>query len=92
MGCISKVISKVLSERLKKVIDSVISPEQSAYVKGKNIIDRPLIVNETITWAKRSKKKIFLLKVDFEKAFDNLNWKFLFDTLEHMGFGKKWSG
>ena len=49
MGCISKVISKVLVNRLKSVIDKVISPEQSAYVKGRNIIDGPLIVNELIS-------------------------------------------
>ena len=92
MGCISKVISKVLAERLKKVISTVISQEQTAYVKGKNIVDGPLIVNELITWAKRTKKKMFILKVDFEKAFDNLNWNYLFNTLDQMGFGKTWIG
>ncbi|KAJ9567792.1 LOW QUALITY PROTEIN: hypothetical protein OSB04_003758 [Centaurea solstitialis] len=92
IGCIGKVISKVLAERLKMVIDSVISPEQTAYVKGKSIVDGPLIVNEIISWAKRTKKKVFLLKIDFEKAFDNLNWYFLFNTLEQMGFGRKWTG
>ncbi|KAJ9542702.1 LOW QUALITY PROTEIN: hypothetical protein OSB04_029208 [Centaurea solstitialis] len=70
MGCISKVISKVLANRLKLVIDSVISPEQTAFVKGRVII--------------------FLFKVDFEKAFDNLNWNFLFGAMEQMGFETTW--
>ena len=87
MGYISKAISKALAERLKKVIDSVISPEQTTYVRGKNIVDGPLIANEIITWAKRAKKKMFLFKVDFKKAFDNLNWNFLFSTMDQMGFG-----
>ena len=92
MGYISKVISNVLSERLKIVIDSVISPEQTTYVKGRNILDGPLIVNEIITWTKSSKRGIFLLKVDFDKAFDNLNWAILLSVLEQMGFGKAWIG
>ena len=92
MGCISKVIYKVLAERLKVVIDSLISPEQTAYVRGKNIIDGSLIVNEVISWARNSKKKVFLFKVDFEKAFDNLHWDYLFSILAQMGFGETWIG
>ena len=56
---------------------------------GRNIIDGLLIVNEIITWAKQTRKRIFLLKVDFDKAFDKLNRNFLLCTLEQMGFGKK---
>ncbi|KAJ9541752.1 hypothetical protein OSB04_028258 [Centaurea solstitialis] len=87
MGCFSKVVSKVLAGRPKLVIDSVISPEQTAFVKGKNITDGPLIVNEILTWAKRVPKKLFIFKVDFEKAFDNLGWSFLFDVMKQMEFG-----
>lgn len=47
---------------------------QSAYVEGRNILDGPLIVNEICSWAKRAKKKVLLFKVDFEKAFDSVNW------------------
>ncbi|KAJ9542090.1 hypothetical protein OSB04_028596 [Centaurea solstitialis] len=47
-----------LAERLKKVINSVISPEQMAYVKGKNLVDGPLIVNELIAWDKQTKDVI----------------------------------
>ena len=36
-------------------------------------------------------RKMFLFKVDFEKTFDNLNWRFLDDTMEQMGFDMTWS-
>ncbi|KAJ9557516.1 hypothetical protein OSB04_012130 [Centaurea solstitialis] len=92
MGCLSKTISKVLAERLKIVMESIISPKQTAFVSWKNITDVPLMVNEIIVWAKRVHKSIFLFKVDFDKAFDNLSWKFLFELMKQKGFGSRWIG
>ena len=57
IGCVSKVITKVLAERLKGVICSVISRNQTAFLKGRSILDGPLMVNELCSWAKRKKKK-----------------------------------
>nr|GEZ63008.1 RNA-directed DNA polymerase, eukaryota, reverse transcriptase zinc-binding domain protein [Tanacetum cinerariifolium] len=65
-----KVVAKILSNRLSKVIDSTISPEQSAFISGRQILDGPLIFSEIIDWYKKRKKKLMLFKVDFEKAFD----------------------
>ena len=90
IGCIYKIISKALSNRFKKVIGSVIDEVQSAYVEGRNILDGPLIVNEVCSWAKKLKKKILLFKVDFDKAFDSVNWGYLDSVLLQMGFGNKW--
>lgn len=73
ISCMYKVIAKILALRLKKVVGSVVDEAQSAYVEGRNILDGPLIVNELCTWAKRSKKKVLLFKVDFDKAFDSIN-------------------
>ena len=41
-------------------------------------------------WAKSIKKKLLLFKVDFDKAFDSVNWDYLDSVLEQMGFGNKW--
>ncbi|GKF47273.1 hypothetical protein Tco_0137075, partial [Tanacetum coccineum] len=56
---------------LSKVIDSIISHEQSAFISGRQILDGPLILSEVIDWYKKRKKKLLLFKVDFEKAFDS---------------------
>lgn len=90
IGIIYKVISNVLTERLKTVISSIISPEQTAFVRGRSILDGPLIANEILSWLKKSKRKALMLKVDFEKAFDCISWNFLDCVLEQMNFGLTW--
>jgi hypothetical protein len=60
VGCIYKVISKVLTNRLKKVIGSVVSETQSAFISGRQILDGILIANEIVDEAKRKKKKKLL--------------------------------
>lgn len=90
IGCQYKVIAKILANRLGQVVHSVVSEVQTAYIKGRQIIDGPLMVNEIISWAKKKKECLFILKVDFEKAFDSLDWNFLDHTMEQMGFSEKW--
>ncbi|GJY56796.1 putative RNA-directed DNA polymerase [Tanacetum coccineum] len=90
IGCQYKIIAKILANRLSLVIPSVIGEVQMAYIKGRQIIDGPLIVDEIISWAKKYKKRLMFLKVDLEKAFDTLNWSFLFSIMEQMGFRRKW--
>ncbi|GKC94258.1 putative RNA-directed DNA polymerase, eukaryota, reverse transcriptase zinc-binding domain protein [Tanacetum coccineum] len=84
------VISKVLANRLQQVVHSVVSEVQTAFIKDRQIIDGPLMVNEIISWANKKRERLFILKVDFEKAFDSLDWKFLDHTMEQMGFSIKW--
>ncbi|KAJ0938299.1 putative RNA-directed DNA polymerase [Helianthus annuus] len=73
VGVVNKVISKVLANRLKKVLGSVISNSQFAFLRNRFILDGPLIINEVGLWIKNQKKKDFLFKIDFEKAYDNIN-------------------
>lgn len=61
-------------------------------MKGRNIFDGVLIANEVVDWWKRSHKKGVILKFDFEKAYDSVNWNFLFSMLGNFGFGRKWVG
>ncbi|GJU45999.1 RNA-directed DNA polymerase, eukaryota [Tanacetum coccineum] len=87
IGCVYKVISKVLSLRLAKVIPTIIGPNQTAFLAGRQILDGSLIANEIIRMAKIENHDLLLFKVDFEKAFDSVCWKFLQDIMIQMGFG-----
>ncbi|GKE37445.1 putative RNA-directed DNA polymerase, eukaryota, reverse transcriptase zinc-binding domain protein [Tanacetum coccineum] len=90
IGCQYKVIAKVLANRLLQVVGSVVSDVQTTFIKGRQIVDGPLMVNEIIAWAKNKKRRLFLLKVDFEKAFDSLDWNFLDNIMMQMNFSQKW--
>ncbi|GJS91543.1 RNA-directed DNA polymerase, eukaryota [Tanacetum coccineum] len=90
IGIQYKVLAKILANRLASVIDSVISNEQLAFIKGRQILDGPLMINEIVEWCKRRKKKAMLFKIDFEKAFDMISWDYIFSRLHHLGFGSKW--
>lgn len=68
VGIQYKIIAKFLAMRLVGVIDSVVSLEQTTFVKDCQILDGSLMVNEIVEWYKKKKRKLMLLKIDFEKA------------------------
>ena len=51
-----------------------------------------LIANEVVEEARRSKRSCLVFKVDFEKAYDYVSWKFLFYMMRRMGFHERWIG
>ncbi|GKB40109.1 putative RNA-directed DNA polymerase, partial [Tanacetum coccineum] len=85
-----KLIAKVLASRLAKVVDKIVSQEQSGFILGRQILDGPLMLSEMIDWFKKKKKKMLIFKVDFEKAFDYVSWKYLDFMLHNLGFGPTW--
>ncbi|XP_076913004.1 uncharacterized protein LOC143571474 [Bidens hawaiensis] len=92
VGCINKVLSEVLVNRLKRVIGPLISEVQTAFLADRCILDTPLILNELILWMKRSRRKGMLFKVDIEKAYDSLCWGFSDEVMKQMNFPDRWRG
>jgi len=70
----------------------MILKSQSAFLKGRNIMNGVLALHETLHETKRKGKTGIILKLDFEKAYDKVNWNFLFDCLRHWGFNETWCG
>jgi len=88
--CMYKVLAKVLANRLRAVIGSVISDTQSAFVKGKHILDGILITNEAVDEAHRHKNEMLLFKVNFEKAYDSMDLQYLESVMVKMNFLTLW--
>ncbi|RVW38172.1 LINE-1 retrotransposable element ORF2 protein [Vitis vinifera] len=90
LGGVYKLLAKVLSNRVKEVLDKVVSPDQNAFVKGRQILDASLIANEVIDYWLKRKEKGVICKLDIEKAYDSINWNFLMKVMRKMGFGDRW--
>lgn len=90
IGSLYKVIAKVLAKRMKKVMEKLIGDAQSAFLMDRNILDGVVVLNELTEDAKRAKKSRLIVKVDFARAYDSVEWEYLFKILRSMRFPEIW--
>ena len=83
-----KLASGTIAERLKTVLDQVISKTQSGFVPGRNISDCTRLIYDLLYLAQDKDYTGLLMLIDFEKAFDSIFWKFLYKTLQMFGFSE----
>ncbi|EOY03329.1 Uncharacterized protein TCM_018253 [Theobroma cacao] len=88
---LNKIVTKLLGNRLAKILPSIILENQSGFVNGRFISDNILLVQELIgridakSWGGN-----VVLKLDMAKAYDRLNWDFLYLMMEYFGFNAHW--
>ena len=88
-----KIFSKVLANRLKRILPLLISEYQSAFLKGRLSTDNILVAFETLHYMKNHNSGstgFMALKLDMSKAYDRVEWSFLEDVMRQMGFNDKW--
>ena len=90
LGSLYKILAKVLANRLRRVLNKVISPSQNAFVEGRQILDAALIANEAVDSMLRKNDGGVVCKLDIEKAYDHVNWKYVLEVMRRMGFGQRW--
>ena len=84
-----KILAFVMSNRIHTFFHKIISPEQTAYVKKRFIGENIRLLEDIIEYTSRKNIPGLLLFLDFEKAFDSLEWNFIQNTLKKIGFGEK---
>ena len=84
----SKIASKALAARMKKVIHSLISYDQTAYVKGRYIGESVRLIDDLLKYAENENIDGILFAADIEKAFDSVDHNFIYASLKKFGFGK----
>ena len=90
LNCLYKWITKVLTLRLDPLPEKLILVNQSAFMKGRHIMNGIMALHEILHETKRTKEVGLVLKLDFEKAYDKVCWEFLFSCLKIRGFSETW--
>jgi len=85
-----KIFTKVLANRLTVVADKVVRKSQTTFMPGRNILEGVVILHETVHELHKKKKNGVILKLDFEKAYDKVNWSFVQQTMRMKGFSSVW--
>lgn len=81
-----------MANRLRLILDDVVSEEQSAFVSGRLITDNVLIPYECIHYLRNKKGKTggCAIKLDMAKAYDRVEWNYLIAIMHALGFPDSW--
>jgi hypothetical protein len=77
-------------KRITGIAEKIVSPSQTAFIPGRNIMEGVVVLHETIHDIYRKKMSGVILKIDFKKTYDKINWDFLQQSLRMKGFSNKW--
>ena len=85
-----KIITKILAERLKRVLPSIIHNDQKGFVKGRNINDANRLLQDLIFYTDKNELNSAIIFLDYEKAFDRVEWSWVLKCLSKFNFGRKY--
>ena len=86
INCDKKIITKVMNNRLAQILPSIIHHNQSGFIKNRDLKTNTRTCLSLIQHAKQHNKELTLMAVDAEKAFDRLEWSYLYKVLEVYDF------
>ena len=82
-----KIATKALALRIKNVLPEIIDIDQTGYINGRQIFQSIRVIQDVMEVCMKENKPGMMLLVDFEKAFDSLEWDFLYKALDKFNFG-----
>ena len=83
LNCDYKIFSKVITNQLQTILPDIIHPDQTGRCISENLIELKSIMN----FCERNNKDAIIMAVDFQKAFDKVEWPALFRIIEAFNFG-----
>ena len=86
-NCDYKIAAKALANRLKKVLPKLVNSDQTGFMKGRFIGENIRLIDGVINFAEVENIPGLLLFLDFEKAFDTVEWVFIKKTVQQFNFG-----
>lgn len=92
LNTLYKVIEKLLTSRLQKLLSQVISPSQSAFLPGRLLSENVLLATEIVHgYNRRNLESRGMLKVDLRKAFYSINWEFITSALKALAIPDRYT-
>ena len=86
-----KFLSSMIAERLKSVLESIINNDQTGFISNRFIGENTRLLYDTITYTETEQLPGLLIIVDYAKAFDTIEWKFIDEVLKIFEFGDEFS-
>jgi exonuclease III len=83
-----KIGSSCIANRIKTVLPSLIDEDQTGFMSGRYIGDNLRLLYDVIHYLKENDKSGLLVSIDFEKAFDSVDWNYMNKVLKLFGFGE----
>ena len=93
LNCDYKIAAKSIANRIQATLPKLINNDQTGFIKGRFIGENIRLIDSIINYTANTNIPGLILLLDFEKAFDTLEWPFIEKTLQHYGFGlsiQKW--
>ena len=84
-----KILSKLLANRINPLLGNLIYPLQGGFVKGRQLVDNVIQVQEALHSSFQRKEKGMIIKLDMKNTFDCVNISFLYQVLLSFGFSAK---
>ena len=86
-----KILAKALARRITPLVSRFISQTQTRFIQGRYILENLITSWEAMHWAKENGQEVAMILLDFEKAYDRIEWCFFIGMLKAFGFTKKYS-
>lgn len=82
-----KIIAKALDLRIHHLLPLLATPEQIGFIRDRFILNNIFVIWEGMKWARISGQDVLFIKIDFEKAYDRIEWRYILSMLKALGFG-----
>ena len=90
MHGVTKIMGKVLTNRLAPHLPKLVSNSQSAFIKGRSILDNFQYIQGAVNHYHKAKTPMLFVKLDIAKVFDSVRWEYMLEVMQRLGFGQRW--
>ena len=90
LNVVYKILAKTIARRVQPLLPQLIHDSQTGFVQERSIFDNIFLFWEMVAMAEQQQQDLAILFLDFEKAYDRVDWDFMEGTLQRMGFPMQW--